>query len=112
MRLVANIFEPKATRVVRCLLVNIGKGWTVRKMANEANTAVGYTHAVLATLINMGYAKRDERNNVVLLDPEILLRRWVAFYQYEIQRQIEKNHMPKLWKQNSNNQPSRDRFTL
>lgn len=83
MRLVANIFEPKATRVVRCLLVNIGKGWTVRKMANEANTAVGYTHAVLATVISMGYARRDERNNVVLLDPEILLRRWAAFYQYD-----------------------------
>lgn len=83
MRLVANIFEPKATRVVRCLLVNIGKGWTVREMADEANTSVGYTHAVLASLISMGYARKDERNKVVLLDPEILLRRWAAFYQYD-----------------------------
>lgn len=83
MRLVSNIFEPKASRVIRCLLVNIGKEWTIREIAREANTSVGYTHAILATLINMGYVRRNERHKLVLLDPAILLKRWGAFHQYD-----------------------------
>jgi len=88
MRLVHNIFEPKASRVIRCLLVNVGKEWTIREIAKEAETSVGYTHAVLATLIDMKYVERNKRHKLVLLNPSTLLRRWAAFHQYDHNNQF------------------------
>jgi len=88
MRLVHNIFEPKASRVIRCLLVNVGREWTVREIAKEAETSVGYTHAVLATLIDMKYVERNKRQKLVLLNPSTLLRRWAAFHQYDHNNQF------------------------
>lgn len=88
MRLVHNIFEPKASRVVRCLLVNVGREWTVREIAKDADTSVGYTHAVLATLMETGYIERNKRHKLVLLNPATLLRRWAAFHQYNHNNQF------------------------
>jgi len=82
MRVVSNIFEAKATRILRCLLVNVGRDWTVREVAKEAGTSVGYTHAVLATLMNMRSVRRNERNRLRLMDVETLLKRWAAYHQY------------------------------
>lgn len=88
MRLVHNIFEPKASRVIRCLLVNVGREWTIRQIAKEAETSVGYTHAVLATLIDMKYIERNKRQKLVLLNPSTLLKRWAAFHQYDHNNQF------------------------
>jgi len=88
MRLVHNIFEPKASRVVRCLLVNVGREWTVREIAKDADTSVGYTHAILATLMETGYIERNKRYKLVLLNPVALLRRWAAFHQYDRNNQF------------------------
>jgi len=88
MRLVRNIFEPKASRVIRCLLVNVGREWTIRQIAKEAETSVGYTHAVLATLIDMKYIERNKRQKLVLLNPSTLLKRWAAFHQYDHNNQF------------------------
>jgi hypothetical protein len=63
--------------------VNVGKEWTIRDIATEASTSVGYTHAVVATLTNMGYVIRNEKNKLVLSNPATLLRRWAAFHQYD-----------------------------
>jgi hypothetical protein len=82
MRTVSNIFEVKATRLVRCLLVNFGREWTVREVAAEAGTSLGYAHAVLSTLTNMKYLRRNEKNKLLLTDADLLLKRWAAFYQY------------------------------
>jgi len=88
MRLVHNIFEPKASRVIRCLLVNVGKEWTIRQIAEEAETSVGYTHAVLATLTEMKYIERNKKQKLVLLNPSTLLKRWAAFHQYDHNNQF------------------------
>jgi len=82
MRVVSNIFEVKAARLIRCLLVNVGRGWTVREIAAEAGTSVGYAHAVLSTLRDMKYVGRDENNKLLLINADLLLKRWAAFYQY------------------------------
>lgn len=83
MRTVSNIFEIKASRILRCLLLaNLRKDWTVREVAKEAEISVGYTHAVLTTLMNMQYIKRNENNKLRLMNADLLLRRWAAFHQY------------------------------
>lgn len=82
MRVAKNIFGPKASRILRCLLLNPGKAWTIRELASEAQVSVGYTHAVTAALIQNGYLVRNEVDRLELVDPIRLLKRWASYHQY------------------------------
>lgn len=82
MRVTKNIFELKSSRVLRVLLSNPGKPWTLRELAGGAGTSLGHTHAVCSALINGGYVIRNETNQLTIVDPLTLLRRWAAYHQY------------------------------
>lgn len=83
MRIVRDLFGAKASRVIRCLLTDVGREWTVRELATAAGVAVGYCHAVLTTLDQMGFILRNERYKLVAKDPKRLLRRWAAYRLYD-----------------------------
>jgi len=83
MRLVHNVFEPKASRVLRCLLVNIDREWTIREIAKETSISVGYTHAVVSTLLKLRYINRNDKHKLAVINPATLLKRWAAFHQYD-----------------------------
>jgi len=89
MRNAKNIFEPKASRVLRCLLTNPGKAWSVRGIADEAQVSVGFTHAVTVSLMEFGYAVRNEGNSVELVNPIRLLERWASYHQYMHENRFE-----------------------
>jgi hypothetical protein len=82
MRKVRNIFEAKASRVLRCLLTNLGEAWSIRGMAREVQVSVGYTHAVTASLLDLGYVVRNDLNFIEAIDPIRLLERWASYHQY------------------------------
>jgi len=82
MRKVNNIFEPKASRILRGLLVTPGKAWSIRELADEVGVSVGYTHAVVASLLDYGYVVRNEAERLELVNPVELLDRWASYYQY------------------------------
>ena len=82
MRKVRNIFEARASRVLRCLLTNPGEAWSIRGMAREVQVSVGYTHAVTASLLDLGYVVRNDLNFIEAIDPIRLLERWANYYQY------------------------------
>jgi len=82
MRLAKNIFEPKASRILRCLLLNPGRAWTTRELAGEAQVSLGYTHAVALALIQNGYLVRNEAYRLEVVDPIRLLSRWASYHQY------------------------------
>ncbi|MBM5806016.1 MAG: hypothetical protein FJZ49_08160 [Candidatus Verstraetearchaeota archaeon] len=83
MRKVSNIFEPKATRVLRALLTDPQHNWTIRGLAEEVRISVGYAHAVVSTLIDLGYVVRNETYKIKMVNPTVLLRRWAAYNQYD-----------------------------
>jgi len=89
MRNAKNIFEPKASRVLRCLLTSPGKAWSVRGIADEAQVSVGFTHAVTVSLFEQGYAVRNEGNGIELVNPIRLLERWASFHQYMHENRFE-----------------------
>jgi len=82
MRKVKNIFEPRASRILRCLLTNPGEAWSIRGLAKEAQVSVGYTHAVTTSLLDLGYAIRNEVNLIEATDPVKLLERWASYHQF------------------------------
>jgi hypothetical protein len=89
MRNAKNIFEPKASRILRCLLTNPGEAWSVRGIADEAQASVGFTHAVTVSLLELGYAVRNEGNKVELVNPIKLLERWASYHQYLHENRFE-----------------------
>jgi len=82
MRLVHNIFEPKATRILRALLIAPQHNWTIRGLAKEVEISPGYTHAVISTLIDLGYVARTG-HLIKTVNPTVLLKRWAAYHQYD-----------------------------
>jgi hypothetical protein len=83
MRKARNIFEPKASRILRCLLSNPGKTWSIREIAREVRVSVGYTHAVTASLLDLGYVIRNEVNLIEAVNPIKLLERWASYHRYD-----------------------------
>jgi len=83
VRHVHNIFEPKATRVLRAILIDPKQGWTIRGLAEEVEISPGYAHAVISTLIDLGYVARNEHYKIETVNPTVLLKRWAAYHQYD-----------------------------
>lgn len=83
MRRVHNIFEPKATRVLRALLIDPQHNWTIRGLADEVEISPGYAHAIISTLIDLGHVARTENYKIKVVNPTVLLRRWAAYHQYD-----------------------------
>jgi len=83
MRRVHSVFEPKATRVLRALLLNPQRSWTIRGLAEEVEISPGYAHAVISTLIDLGHVARTEQYKIKTANPTVLLKRWAAYYQYD-----------------------------
>lgn len=89
MRKAKNVFEPKASRVLRCLLTHPGEAWTIRGIADEVKVSVGYTHAVLIALLEWGYVIRNEYNRVEVINPIKLLERWGSYHQFLYENDFE-----------------------
>jgi hypothetical protein len=80
---VKNIFAPKSSRVLRVLLVDFGKDWDERELAQESCVSSGLAHYVCRTLVELGVAARNEQNRIILVDPLRLLKRWASYHQYD-----------------------------
>jgi hypothetical protein len=83
MYTVKNVFAAKSSRVLRVLLVNHGRDWDERQLAQEANVSNGLAHYICKTLIELNYAARNEQNRILLIDPTKLLKRWASYHQYD-----------------------------
>ncbi|MEM2914437.1 MAG: type IV toxin-antitoxin system AbiEi family antitoxin [Candidatus Bathyarchaeia archaeon] len=80
---IKNIFAPKSSRILRVLLVNFGRDWDERELAEEAIVSNGLAHYVCKTLVELGFAARNARNRIVLVDPLRLLKRWASNHLYD-----------------------------
>jgi hypothetical protein len=83
MRKAHNIFEPKASRVLRALLVDPNREWTFRGLAGDVGISLGHLHAVVSSLLEFGYVGWTEDRHLRAVDPKRLLRRWAAYNQYD-----------------------------
>ena len=79
-----NLFVGKASSILRVLLVNHPKTWTLRELAREAGVSLGWSSKVSEALIRERLAIRDrERAELKLITPADLLRRWASFTNFE-----------------------------
>jgi hypothetical protein len=77
-----SLFAPRATRVVRVLLVDPQHVWRLEELAKAADVSLGHAHNVVKRLEQLGWTARGDHQRIHLVRPGDLLDAWVDSYSY------------------------------
>src|SRR6267142_2446923 len=77
-----SLFAPRATRVIRVLLVEPGRAWRLEELGKEAAVSLGHAHNVVKRLEDLAWVARDGRQRITLGKPADLLEAWCESYTY------------------------------
>src|SRR6266403_2466725 len=77
-----SLFAPRATRVVRVLLVEPARPWRLEELARAALVSLGHGHNVIRRLEELAWAERDDNQRIRLGKPADLLESWCESYTY------------------------------
>ncbi len=78
-RTIQTPFEGKSERVVRRLLLEPGRVWSMRDLASAAEVSLGLASMVTSTLTELGGVLKG-RNGLSVMDPGLLLDAWSDRY--------------------------------
>ena len=79
-----SLFAPRATRVVRALLVDPQHAWRLEELAKTADVSLGHAHNVVKRLEELSWVERGEHQRIQLVRPGDLLDGWVDSYSYRL----------------------------
>ncbi len=77
-----SLFAPRATRVVRVLLVDPQHAWRLEELAKAAEVSLGHCHNVVKRLEELAWVVRGEHQRFHLAKPADLLETWCESYSY------------------------------
>src|SRR5438094_3912465 len=77
-----SLFAPRATRVVRVLLVEPGRAWRLEELGRAAEVSLGHSHNVIKRLEELAWVERDDSQRFRLSKPADLLEAWCESYTY------------------------------
>ncbi len=77
-----SLFAPRATRIVRVLLVDPQHAWRLEELAKAAEVSLGHAHNVVKRLEELAWAVRGENQRIHLAKPADLLETWCESYSY------------------------------
>src|SRR5207237_6010877 len=77
-----SLFAPRATRVVRVLLVEPARAWRLEELARAAQVSLGHTHNVVKRLQELAWVERAESQRIRPGKPADLLESWCESYTY------------------------------
>src|SRR5213593_1769056 len=77
-----SLFAPRATRVVRALLVAPGRAWRLEELGKAAAVSLGHSHNVVKRLEELAWAERDADQRVRLSKPADVLEALCESYTY------------------------------
>lgn len=78
-REIQSLFSPKSSRVIRWLLTDPKRVWTLKGLATETGVSIGLIHRIATALENNLFAKKELRA-FKLEDPARLLEAWREEY--------------------------------
>ena len=79
-----SLFAPRATRVVRVLLVDPQHVWRLEELAKTAEVSLGHAHNVVKRLEELSWVERGEQQRIELSRAGDLLDAWVDSYSYRL----------------------------
>src|SRR5438094_1766476 len=77
-----SLFAPRATRVVRALLVEPGRAGRLEELGRAAEVSLGHSHNVIKRLEQLAWVERDDSQRLRLSKPADLLEAWCESYTY------------------------------
>jgi hypothetical protein len=77
-----SLFAPRATRVVRVLLVEPNRAWRLEELGRAAEVSLGHSHNVIKRLEEVAWVERDDSQRFRLSKPADLLEAWCESYTY------------------------------
>src|SRR5215475_10352082 len=77
-----SLFAPRATRVIRVLLVEPGRAWRLEELGRAAEVSLGHSHNVVKRLEDLRWLERDGAQRIQLTKLADLLEAWVESYTY------------------------------
>jgi Transcriptional regulator, AbiEi antitoxin, Type IV TA system len=77
-----SLFAPRATRVVRVLLMEVARAWRLEELARAAEVSLGHAHNVVKRLEELAWVARDASQRIHLSKPADLLEAWCESYTY------------------------------
>ena len=81
---VKNVFAPVASRLIRCLLIDSKRKWSILELSKVADVSYGHAHKLVKTLMKMGFCRRTEHSKIGLANPAELLSRWASYFVYSL----------------------------
>ncbi|OGS38295.1 MAG: hypothetical protein A2551_08235 [Elusimicrobia bacterium RIFOXYD2_FULL_34_30] len=81
-RIVKSIFTPKASRILRVMLLNPKKNWQLGELAKESDISIGQAYKVKERMLSLEYVN-EENKSIVLKKPESLLSKWAEYYNFK-----------------------------
>lgn len=81
-RLLSGLFAPFSSRIIRILLLDPDKSWSLKELSKAENISLGYVHKVAKNLEEHGYAIRDENYRLKVNRPGSLLDFWATSYNF------------------------------
>jgi hypothetical protein len=78
-REIQSLFSPKSSRLIRCLLFDPRRAWTLKGLSIETGVSIGLIHRIATALESNLFAKKDLRA-FKLEDPARLLEAWTEEY--------------------------------
>src|SRR5215467_8115453 len=79
-----SLYAPRATRVIRVLLVEPGRAWRLEELARAAEVSLGHSHNVVKRLEQLAWVERDDSQRFRLSKPADLLEGWCESYTYRM----------------------------
>lgn len=86
-RALKSIFAPKAAAILRVLLRDPDRPWRVVDLAEAAGASLGHVSSVSKSLLAREWIER-QREGIVLVQPDKLLRTWRKKYRHPAGRRI------------------------
>ena len=86
-RALRSIFSPKAAAILRVLLRDPARAWRVTELAEAANVSLGHVSNVRKALLLREWIEK-QKNGIVLVQPDALLRSWREEYRKPAGRSI------------------------
>ncbi|HKA61621.1 MAG TPA: type IV toxin-antitoxin system AbiEi family antitoxin [Methylomirabilota bacterium] len=79
-----SLFAPRATRVVRVILVDPQHAWRLEELAKAAEVSLGHAHNVVKRLEELSWVERNGQQRIQLARPGELLDAWMDAYSYRL----------------------------
>lgn len=78
------LFAPRATRVVRALLVERDRSWRLEELGRAVSVSLGHAHNVLKRLEELEWVERGAEGHFRLREPGALLDAWRDEYSHGV----------------------------